>query len=95
MLGFVPEIRYDEGSVRMEEGDLVVFYTDGVTEESRDDDEQFGEERMIETVLRHREEPAHQIVEAVRGEVARFSGRETFADDFTLIVLRAGGGAPA
>lgn len=90
VLGFVPEAKYEEGRVDLAADDLLVFYSDGVTEEAREDEEQFGEERLIDAVRRHRTEPAASIVEAVRRDVARFSGRERFGDDFTLIVLRTG-----
>ncbi|MFH1278394.1 MAG: GAF domain-containing SpoIIE family protein phosphatase [Candidatus Eisenbacteria bacterium] len=92
VLGFTSSARYEEGRVDVNAEDLLVFYSDGVTEEAREDDEQFGEERLIDTVRRHRSEPAAAIVEAVREEVSRFAGRERFGDDFTLIVLRAGEG---
>jgi sigma-B regulation protein RsbU (phosphoserine phosphatase) len=90
ILGFLEDAPYVERSAFVGEGDLVVFYTDGVTEEARDDDEQFGEERLVETVRRNRARSAREIVAAVEEEVARFAGRDRFADDFTLIVLRGG-----
>ena len=92
ILGILEDAGYREGMVEVEEGDLIVFYTDGVTEEALDDDEQFGEDRLMEVVNRCREMGAAEIVDAVHSEVVRFAGRDRFADDFTLIVLRAGGG---
>ncbi|MFH1681765.1 MAG: GAF domain-containing SpoIIE family protein phosphatase [Candidatus Eisenbacteria bacterium] len=90
VLGFMEEAPYGEGAVRVAEGDLVVFYTDGVTEEAREEEE-YGEGRLIETVSRCRTRQAGEIVEAVLEDVARFAGRDRYADDFTLIVLRRGG----
>lgn len=93
VLGFAPNVTYDQGTTAVEEGDLLVIYSDGVTEETRDDEEQFGEERLVDVVRRHRGEPAEAIVDAVKREVELFAGRDRFSDDFTLIVLRCGGGA--
>jgi len=95
VLGFAEDASYGEGTVRVAKGDLAIFYTDGVTEEARGEEE-FGETRLVETVRRHCARSAAEIVEAVRGEVARFAGSDRHADDFTLIVLRggaSGGGA--
>jgi sigma-B regulation protein RsbU (phosphoserine phosphatase) len=94
VLGFVPDVPYEEGETALGPGDLLVCFSDGVTEECRegDDDDLFGEERLRDTVLRHRDEPAARIVEAIQDEVRRFCGRDQFADDFTLIVLRGAEG---
>ncbi|RPJ44291.1 MAG: GAF domain-containing protein, partial [Candidatus Latescibacterota bacterium] len=92
ILGFQEEAAYEEGTITIGAEDLLVLYTDGVTEETRADGEDFGEARLLETVVRHRGRRAEEIVEAVRGEVERFAGRDRFTDDFTLIVLRGAGG---
>ncbi|MBN1826976.1 MAG: SpoIIE family protein phosphatase [Candidatus Eisenbacteria bacterium] len=91
VLGFSDGIRYDQARVVLEPGDLAVFYSDGVTEQEGEGEEQFGEERLFETVRRHRREKAGRIVQEVVDGVARFAGTDRFADDFTLIVLRASG----
>lgn len=90
MLGCFEDIRYDEEVTALHGGDLLVFYSDGVTEQESEDEEQFGEERLVETVRLHRGKSAGAIVDAVREDVVRFSGSDHFADDFTLIVLRVG-----
>jgi sigma-B regulation protein RsbU (phosphoserine phosphatase) len=88
ILGFQEDAAFEEGSIAVGEGDLLVLYTDGVTEEAGGKEEEFGETRLLETVVRHRARRAEEIVDAVRAEVSRFAGRERFTDDFTLIVLR-------
>jgi sigma-B regulation protein RsbU (phosphoserine phosphatase) len=92
ILGLFPESTYEEAEVALEQGDLMVFFTDGVTEEESPDDEDdlFGEERLLAVIQKHRNESASRLVSEVRREVAAFRGAGGFSDDFTLIVLRPG-----
>jgi len=68
-------------------GDVLALYTDGVTESPNAADEEFGEERLIATLHRHRALPAKEMATAVVDEVVRFSAREQF-DDITLIIAK-------
>ncbi len=68
-------------------GDSLILYTDGVTESFHEDEEQFGEERLIEALRRHRELPARELISAVVAEVQRFNPHEQ-QDDITLIAAR-------
>lgn len=71
-------------------GDTLVLYTDGVTESFNDADEEFGEQRLIETLTRHHHRPSPDLLTAIVDEVRKFSPREQH-DDITLIVARCGG----
>ena len=68
-------------------GDSLVLYTDGVTESLGEDDEQFGEDRLVELLRRHTELPSREMIEAVIREVGRFSPSEQ-QDDITLIAAK-------
>ena len=68
-------------------GDSLILYTDGVTESFHEDQEQFGEERLIEALQRHRELAARELLGAVIEEVQRFSPHEQ-QDDITLIAAK-------
>jgi serine phosphatase RsbU (regulator of sigma subunit) len=71
-------------------GDILALYTDGITDSFNDDGEDFGEQRLIEALRRHRELPSGAILAAVVDEVRQFSPHEQH-DDITLIVARCGG----
>lgn len=88
ILGVMPEADYGEETVALESGDLVLLYTDGITEAINPDEEQFGEERLIETVTGCLDRPSAEIVDRVRDAVMEFSGDEPQFDDLTLMVLR-------
>jgi serine phosphatase RsbU (regulator of sigma subunit) len=68
-------------------GDTLAIYTDGITEAFSDAEEEFGEERLIDSVRRHRQLSAEGIISAVVDEVRRFSGHEQH-DDITLTIAK-------
>jgi serine phosphatase RsbU (regulator of sigma subunit)/catechol 2,3-dioxygenase-like lactoylglutathione lyase family enzyme len=71
-------------------GDTLVLYTDGITESFNDAGEEFGEQRVIEALLRHHELPAQAMLAAIVDEVRQFSQREQH-DDMTLVVAKRRG----
>ncbi|MDX1388772.1 MAG: SpoIIE family protein phosphatase, partial [Acidobacteriota bacterium] len=89
LLGVMEDSPYREASVRVDPGDLLVFYTDGVTEAADPGEQEYGESRLLEAVMRDPDRRAQEIVDSVREEVVRFSHSDTFSDDFTIIVMRA------
>jgi serine phosphatase RsbU (regulator of sigma subunit)/predicted enzyme related to lactoylglutathione lyase len=71
-------------------GDTLALYTDGVTESFNDAEEEFGEQRLIEALQRHRGQKAESVVASVIADVQRFSPQEQH-DDITLIVAKCRG----
>jgi serine phosphatase RsbU (regulator of sigma subunit) len=70
------------------EGELVVFVTDGVLESGARDGEEFGADRLLEVVSRHRHRPAREIVQQVYRAVQDFSGDRAQADDVTIVICK-------
>ena len=68
-------------------GDVLAIYTDGITEAFNDTDEEFGEDRLVDSLRRHRHLPAQGIISAVVEEVRRFSAYEQH-DDITLTIAK-------
>jgi sigma-B regulation protein RsbU (phosphoserine phosphatase) len=89
VLGVMEDAAYREASIAVEAGDVLLLYTDGVTEATDGNGEEYGEARLIETVRRSADRGAAEIIQIVRDEVAAFSCAEGFDDDFTMIVIRA------
>jgi len=71
-------------------GDSLALYTDGVTESFNADQEEFGEERLADALIQHREQPADSIVSSIVEDVQSFSSEEQH-DDITLIVAKCQG----
>jgi sigma-B regulation protein RsbU (phosphoserine phosphatase) len=89
LLGALPSIReYNSEEITFHSGDLLVCYTDGVTEAmNKDKTEEYGEERLKECILAHRNKSAGKIMKAIIAEVMEFSLGIQY-DDITLIVIK-------
>jgi len=88
VVGLFDGMMYGESSVVMKAGDIFVAYSDGITEPENEFGE-FGEERLIELILQHREQPLARISEAVTGAVADWIAGGEQPDDVTLVLARA------
>ena len=82
---------YEERSVDLDPGDLIVFYTDGLTEMCDPEGEEFGLERLSRLISGQRERPVSEIIAAVRRDTRAFRGASRREDDVTLMLLRWSG----
>jgi sigma-B regulation protein RsbU (phosphoserine phosphatase) len=87
VVGLMDGMHYDEDSFHMQRGDILVAYSDGVTEPENDFGE-FGEERMMEVVSRYRDQPLHVISNQVMLALDAWIGAEEQPDDITLVLAR-------
>lgn len=87
-LGFVVGAAYDAAATTLAAGDVLLLYTDGVTEATDEQLEMFGEERLVELLRRHAARPAAELLAAIRQALVEFTGRERQDDDVSLIVVR-------
>ena len=88
VVGAFPMLRYEEQSVPLGCGDLLVAYTDGITEPENAYGEDFGAERLADVVLRHREACPAEIVAKVLEAVRDWDTSVEQADDMTLMIVR-------
>lgn len=86
--GVIEEARYRESQVVIEAGEVLVCYTDGVTEAINAAEEEYGSARLTELVQRFRERPADTIVQAILSDLAAHTGERPAFDDVTLVVLK-------
>ncbi len=85
-LGFLENQEYPVREMSMEEGDRVIFYTDGLTEAMNTQSEEFTEERLLEIVRQHGEESPMAIIDAVRQAVDVHRDGERVSDDFSMLI---------
>jgi len=88
ILGVMEDMEYEERTIGLESGDLLVFYTDGITEAINPGEQQFGEERLIATIREHRALSSDDIIKKVQAAVLAFCGSEPQFDDMTLMTLK-------
>jgi sigma-B regulation protein RsbU (phosphoserine phosphatase) len=86
-LGMFAHEVWPSQAVQLDPGDVLLLYTDGITEARNDRRAFFGEERLLETLSAHRGDRARQIEGAIMGAVDEFMGYSVRSDDITLAVV--------
>jgi sigma-B regulation protein RsbU (phosphoserine phosphatase) len=87
-IGLIEGSRFGEKTIDLYEGDLVVMYTDGVTEATNPQNEEFGQERLTALIERVRESTPREVVQEIREDLAVFCEGKPLADDTTVVVCR-------
>ena len=87
-VGITPFGDYREGWVELEPGDVMVVYSDGVTESVDEQDEEFGEARLIEIVQKNRGRTAAGLRDRIDEALAKFVGKAKSVDDLTLVIVK-------
>lgn len=92
LLGVFPEAEYESASVTLEPGDLLLLYSDGVTDarSPAPSEEDFGDERLLEFLRTTRGMKPLEVVESLIRRVREFSGEGQLADDVTVAAIRCG-----
>lgn len=88
-LGMFKDARYHQHFIRFEQGQTMVIYTDGITEASNLNGEEFGQDRLAASTLSGINLPAKKLIDHIRKDVADFTERKFLDDDGTLFVVKA------
>jgi len=87
ILGVLPDTLYEDAIIQLIEGDMILFYTDGITEAERNA-RYFGVERLMKIVHDSISKSSNGVIETVFDEVVQFSSNSPQSDDRTLVVLK-------
>jgi sigma-B regulation protein RsbU (phosphoserine phosphatase) len=87
-IGLLDEWTCTVEEVVLQPGDLLALCSDGVTEAMSPEGEEFGEARLLDALLLHRDRPLIEVIERIVGAVRAFGGAEQ-SDDLTLVLVRA------
>jgi sigma-B regulation protein RsbU (phosphoserine phosphatase) len=74
--------------LQLESGQVLAFYTDGFTEAMTADGEEFGEDRLLAAISRHRTQSASALIQSICADVSAFTGNVPQHDDMTVVVVR-------
>ncbi|MCH7781851.1 SpoIIE family protein phosphatase, partial [candidate division KSB1 bacterium] len=88
ILGIMPDLDYQLDSVDLERGDALIMYTDGVSEAMNKENEEFGENRLLDVCQKLRNNSASTIRDGILNAVNDFSQGAPQYDDITLVVLK-------
>ncbi len=89
ILGAFPDVKYESGEVLFRPGDVLVLYTDGLSEAMDDNDIEYGDQRLTENITKFRTHPAEVICSMIIKSVKQFAAGTNDLDDMTLVVVRA------
>lgn len=87
-LGIFQNVHYSDEQIQMDAGDVLVLYTDGVTELMNQDGEAFGVERLVQVIRENQHLAAAELISKSIDATRVFSDYHGFMDDLTLVVLR-------
>jgi sigma-B regulation protein RsbU (phosphoserine phosphatase) len=87
-LGLFPSKVYASGTLTMKTGDLLVLYTDGVTEAANAEDEEFGTQRLVDVAKASASKPLKELEADIGNTLAAFVAGTPYHDDRTLVLLR-------
>jgi phosphoserine phosphatase RsbU/P len=88
VVGAFPFSTYDESKLELRSGDLLLCYTDGITEPENEYGEMFGEQRLIDVVAKNADRDEAQIIESVMERVREWTGTPELSDDMTVLLAR-------
>ena len=90
-VGLFPNASYTVGEAQLDKGDLLILYTDGLTDAENCDAESFGDGHLLEFVRSLPDATSETVVQSIYAELARFTCGPTLPDDLTIIAIRAPG----
>jgi len=89
VVGLFKLAAYEQAVVQLEPGDMILAFTDGMTEPENSYEEEFGEDRLLEAAKRASTCPPEELVEEIYRAVSDWTGSPELQDDMTLVVARA------
>jgi sigma-B regulation protein RsbU (phosphoserine phosphatase) len=87
-IGLLPEAEYTEGRMPIDDGDLLMIYSDGLSEARNGSEEEYGEQRLMDLVSRNKHMSVGQLQELVLADVRAWCGNQHLEDDATLVMAK-------
>ena len=88
VIGAFGGMDFNYNSVKLEKDDLILLYTDGLSEAMNENEEEYGEQRIIDNVIQKRHLSADEILNAIIADIQKFDNSQPPRDDTTAIVLK-------
>ena len=88
MLGCLPDSDFEDEKISVKKNDVIVIYSDGISEAMNESEEEYGEERLTELISNHLEDSPDKIIENILSDVNVFVGKASQWDDMTLMIIK-------
>ena len=87
VLAGMEDMKYREGSMKLQAGDRIFLYTDGVPEATNGDNKLYGNERLYQTLNQNKDKTPKELLAKIKEDVDRFVGEAQQFDDITMLCL--------
>ena len=91
MLGLFEHATFDEETLVLSPGDVIIAFSDGVSEAMNEAGDEFTDQRLLASIELHRSKPPQQLLDALLADVRTFCGQATPNDDVTMVIVRYDG----
>ncbi len=88
IVGMFPEYPFEQTTIGLQKGDLLAAFTDGITESENAQEEQFGEDRLIELLKANSARPLNDIIQLVMQTITQWAHDPSARDDITMLLAR-------
>ena len=88
VVGLLPGARYEQGTCQLQPGDVLLLYTDGISEAMTETDEEWSDERFIESAKANTALDSARMIQAIFAAADAFVGAAKQYDDMTLLVIK-------
>lgn len=88
IVGFKQGLPFPAGEEELDSGDLLVMFTDGVSETQREPEEFFGRDRLVAEIRSHREKHPEELIQHIQKTLESFQGDQPQHDDVTMVIAR-------
>jgi sigma-B regulation protein RsbU (phosphoserine phosphatase) len=88
VLGIMETFPFEDETITISPGDVVVIYSDGFSEAMNERDEQFGDERLAKVIEKYKQRSSRDLIDRIVDETRRFTGAARQSDDMTIVVLK-------
>jgi sigma-B regulation protein RsbU (phosphoserine phosphatase) len=88
MVGAISDIEYHEESIQLEKGEMLILFTDGVTEAMNVSFEEYGDERLVAALKNAVGSNCQEMINAVKADVSEFTEEAEQSDDITMLTIK-------
>ncbi|HKI77122.1 MAG TPA: GAF domain-containing SpoIIE family protein phosphatase [Ignavibacteriaceae bacterium] len=88
IIGIAPSVQYEEAKFKLKKNDLLVVFSDGITEAMNLKEEEFDEPRLLDLITKNKEKKADELIELIFKEVNDFSKGQPQSDDMTMVIIK-------
>ena len=88
IVGIAPSVPYEEATINLTKNDILVIFSDGITEAMNKDEEEFDEPRLLDLLKNNLDKNSEQLIEIILKEVNNFSKGQPQSDDMTIVVIK-------